>query len=185
MYFSLCCKTNPLKVYPHLFLDFSVDLRYEVARKVENLLCFFSQQTHASIAWNSSDCFESFSTTEGVITTRSNRMKFRLMHPPGPILGDLGADKVGARESLFSPFFAFLRALFFRPSRLSLPPLNLPLGLRGWPGPYFPAKSMEAAYWGLFRALGTNLNWKKDGARKGPESMVDFLLLSFSSTLQG
>ena len=35
------------------------------------------------IAWNSSDCFESFSplsnvVTEGVITTRSNRMKFRL-----------------------------------------------------------------------------------------------------------
>ena len=35
------------------------------------------------IAWNSSDCFESFSplnndVTEGVIMTRSNRMKFRL-----------------------------------------------------------------------------------------------------------
>ena len=35
------------------------------------------------LAWNSSDCFESFSplnnvVTEGVITTRSNRMKFRL-----------------------------------------------------------------------------------------------------------
>ena len=55
------------------------------------------------------------------------------------------------------------------------------------PGPYFPAKSMEAAYWGRFsiRALVTKLNWKNDGARKGPESMVDFLLLIFSSTLQG
>ena len=33
------------------------------------------------LAWNSSDCFESFSplnVTEGVITTWSNRMKFRL-----------------------------------------------------------------------------------------------------------
>ena len=144
---------------------------------------FFSQQTHASIAWNSSDCFESFSTTEGVITTRRNRMKFRLMHPPGPILGDPGADSGGegkSRRSLlfFVPYFS---------ARLDFPspPLYLPLGLRGWPGPYFPAKSMEAAYWGLFRALGTKLNWKKDGARKGPESMVDFLLLSFSSTLQG
>ena len=140
MYFSLCCKTNPLKVYPHLFLDFSVDLRYEVARKVENLLCFFSQQTHASIAWNSSDCFESFSTTEGVITTRSNRMKFRLMHPPGPILGDPGADKVGARESLFSPFFAFLRALFFRPSRLSLAPTLSAPGSPRMTGSLFSSK---------------------------------------------
>ena len=38
-----------------------------------------------SLAWNSSDCFESFSplrsTTEGVITTRSNRMKFRVLNP--------------------------------------------------------------------------------------------------------
>ena len=34
-------------------------------------------------------------------------------------------------------------------------------------------------YWEL------NLTEKEDGARKGPESMVDFLLLSFSSTLQG
>ena len=36
----------------------------------------------ARLAWISSDCFESFSplaTTEGVITTRSNRMKFRLV----------------------------------------------------------------------------------------------------------
>ena len=38
----------------------------------------------ADLAWNSSDCFESFfplnnDVTEGVITTRSNRMKFRLV----------------------------------------------------------------------------------------------------------
>ena len=32
------------------------------------------------LAWNSSDCLESFSPlTEGVITTRRNRMKFRLL----------------------------------------------------------------------------------------------------------
>ena len=40
-------------------------------------------QSEARVAWISSDCFESFSphsidVTEGVITTRSNRMKFRL-----------------------------------------------------------------------------------------------------------
>ena len=39
--------------------------------------------TKSKLAWNSSVCFESFSplnndVTEGVITTRSNRMKFRL-----------------------------------------------------------------------------------------------------------
>ena len=34
-------------------------------------------RTPVLLAWNSSDCFESFSP-EGVITTRSNRMKFRL-----------------------------------------------------------------------------------------------------------
>ena len=41
------------------------------------------------LAWNSSDCFESFSplnndVTEGVITTRGNRMKFSL--PLGPVV---------------------------------------------------------------------------------------------------
>ena len=41
------------------------------------------------LAWNSSDCFESFSplnndVTEGVVTTRGNRMKFSL--PLGPVV---------------------------------------------------------------------------------------------------
>ena len=35
-------------------------------------------------------------------------------------------------QGLFSPFFTFLRAIFFRPFRLSLAPHYLPLGLRGW-----------------------------------------------------
>ena len=43
----------------------------------------FFLQSEARVAWISSHCFESFSplsidVTEGVITTRSNRMKFRL-----------------------------------------------------------------------------------------------------------
>ena len=50
-------------------------------------LCYgdihFFLQNEARVAWISSDCFESFSplikdVTEGVITTQSNRMKFRL-----------------------------------------------------------------------------------------------------------
>ena len=38
-------------------------------------------------------------------------------------------------QGLFSPFFTFLRAVFFRPFRLSLAPTIWPLGLRGcvWP----------------------------------------------------
>ena len=44
---------------------------------------WFWDEDDYELAWNSSDCFESFSplnnvVTEGVITTRSNRMKFRL-----------------------------------------------------------------------------------------------------------
>ena len=35
-------------------------------------------------------------------------------------------------QGLFWPFFTFLRAIFFRPFRLSLAPNHLPLGLRGW-----------------------------------------------------
>ena len=48
------------------------------------------QKSTFFFAWNSSDCFESFSpsilsTTEGVKTTRSNRMKFRLRSSPLPL----------------------------------------------------------------------------------------------------
>ena len=44
------------------------------------------------------------------------------------------------------------------------------------PGPYFPAKSMEAAYCGRFRALGTKRNGKKDGARRTIECVAFFYL---------
>ena len=49
-----------------------------------NLICNWwsvkIKKRTVGVAWNSSDCFESFSplNTEGVITTRSNWMKFRL-----------------------------------------------------------------------------------------------------------
>ena len=62
---------------------------------------------------------------------------------PVPILGDPGADSGDEgkskraekydtkkskerREELFSPFFTFLRAIFFRPFRLSLAPFICP-----------------------------------------------------------
>ena len=41
-------------------------------------------------------------------------------------------DNVLPDQFLFLPFFTFLRALFFRPFRLSVAPTILPLGLRGW-----------------------------------------------------
>ena len=40
-------------------------------------------------------------------------------------------------EGLFSPFFTFLRAIFFCPLKLSLAPTICPLGLRGWSGAGF------------------------------------------------
>ena len=49
----------------------------------------WNTNTQNELAWNSSDCFESFSplnnvVTEGVITPRSNRMKFRLKMDRNP-----------------------------------------------------------------------------------------------------
>ena len=46
----------------------------------KTIIGFNSKTTALPIAWNSSDCFESFSPlNKGVIMTRSNRMKFRLL----------------------------------------------------------------------------------------------------------
>ena len=77
------------------------------------------------------------------------------------ILGDPGADSGGKgkskraekygtkkskerREELFSPFFTFLRAIFFRPFRLSLAPTICPWVSED--GVYLTGKSINRNY---------------------------------------
>ena len=74
----LFLSTTLLVVYPYSNRD-----EHHCVTVIYIYIFFFFLQSEARVAWISSDCFESFSphsidVTEGVITTRSNRMKFRL-----------------------------------------------------------------------------------------------------------
>ena len=129
------------------------------------------------VAWNSSDCFESFSplnslnddVTEKVITTRSNRMKFRLQLWFSIIIGCV-ANRIRVKECFFCIWCSELRVTYAY-SFPSFIAYQSSAGLHWVPGAFhalFPVSvSLKV---GVFYRLGshnTPINVMPAGRRQG------------------
>ena len=130
------------------------------------------------VAWNSSDCFESFSplnslnddVTEKVITTRSNRMKFRLQLWFSIIIGCV-ANRIRVKECFFCIWCSELRVTYAYLAFPSFIAYQSSAGLHWVPGAFhalFPVSvSLKV---GVFYRLGshnTPINVMPAGRRQG------------------